>query len=88
MNLILSFQEKHPRSRVSLDEWLGVIKKANWHNLIELRSTFNSADYVKGYTIFNIGGNNFRVIAIVNFKKSLVSVAKVMTHAEYDRWKP
>jgi mRNA interferase HigB len=42
-------------------------------------------DYDEPRTIFNIAGNNIRLIALVDFNKQLVQVAGVMTHAEYDR---
>jgi len=46
-------------------------------------------DYDYPKTIFNIAGNNLRLIALIDYNKQLVQVAGVMTHAEYDkeRWK-
>jgi mRNA interferase HigB len=54
-----------------------------------MKSTFNSLDYDDGKTIFDPGGNNFRLIALVDFGKQLVQILDVMTHARYDqeRWK-
>jgi mRNA interferase HigB len=54
-----------------------------------MKRTFNSVDYDGRKTIFDVGGNNFRLIAFVDFGKQLVQVADVMTHAEYEkeRWK-
>ena len=50
-----------------------------------MKSTFNSVDYDNGKTIYDIGGNNFRLIALVDFGKQLVQVADVITHAEYEK---
>ncbi len=69
--------------------WEKVVRAASWKNSEEMKSTFNSVDYDGRQTIFDVGGNNFRLIALVDFEKQLVQVADVMTHAEYDkeRWK-
>jgi len=56
-----------------------------------MKSTFQTwgVDYDAPRTIFNIGGNNLRLIALVDCKKQLVQVTDVVTHAEYEkeRWK-
>lgn len=54
-----------------------------------LRATFASADYVDGLTIFNMGGNKYRLIAAIHYNRRKVFVRSVLTHAEYDRgdWK-
>jgi mRNA-degrading endonuclease HigB of HigAB toxin-antitoxin module len=49
----------------------------------ELKGTFGSADLVDRKTVFNVGGNKFRLIGMVDFEGRTVLVAEVMTHAEY-----
>ncbi len=48
-----------------------------------------TADYVKPYTIFNIGGNNFRLIAEISYLEKTIIIDSIFTHAEYDKemWK-
>jgi len=55
-------------------------------NLHELRKTFGSADLVTPFTIFNIGGGNYRLITQIYFEQSLVKIYWVLTHAEYGKW--
>jgi mRNA interferase HigB len=83
------FARRHARARKSLANWEKAVRSAAWKNSEEMKRTFNSVDYDHPKTIFNIAGNNLRLIALVDFKKQLVQVADVMTHAEYDegRWK-
>lgn len=81
------FVAKHADSRVPFAEWLEKVNAAKWTNLVDLKQTFNSADHVKGLVVFNVGGNNFRVVAEVVFTEQIIRVAKVGTHAEYDGWK-
>ena len=56
-------------------------------NFIELRRTFGSADYVKPYLVFNISGNKYRLVGLVDYAMETVSIQNVLTHAEYDRGK-
>jgi len=81
------FVNKHADARVTVAEWLEKVEAAQWTNLVDLKRTFNSADYVKGLVFFNVGGNNFRVVAEVVYTEQIVRIAKVGTHAEYDGWK-
>ncbi|HSE86741.1 MAG TPA: type II toxin-antitoxin system HigB family toxin [Candidatus Binatia bacterium] len=57
--------------------------------LVELKKTFGSADQVKPHMVFNISGNKYRLIAIVDYALQSVSIERVLTHAEYDegRWR-
>lgn len=84
-----AFRVKHPASRKALSRWELVVESAQWNNLAELKATFSSADYVDGYTVFNIGGNKYRLIALVSYLRQAVQVDAVLTHEEYDRggWK-
>jgi len=86
--LIDEFIKQYPRSEAPLNRWVKETKAAQWKNFSELRQTFPSADYVAPYVIFNIGGNKFRTVAIVTFNKEMVKVERIMTHTQYNRWKP
>ena len=86
--LIEEFKRKHPRSRKPLDNWTDIIESGTWDNIPDLKSTFPSADYAAPYVVFNLAGNKFRLIAIVVFSQGELTIVKIMTHAEYDRWTP
>jgi mRNA interferase HigB len=80
---------KHRAAEESLAFWHTQVSHASWKNIFEVRKSFNSVDIYKRRTIFDIGGNKYRLIARVNFKKQVVYVLYVLTHAEYDKgdWK-
>ena len=60
--------------------------KKDTHN--DLKDTFPSADYVgNGRYVFNISGNNFRIVAVVLFIGGILELRFVGTHAEYDKIK-
>ena len=68
----------------SLTAWYRTARKANWQNLAELRRTYPSADLVGRYTVFNIRGNKYRLIARIVYRSQTVFVVAVMTHEEYN----
>ncbi len=65
------------------------MEAGNFRHLMELREVIATADYVKPYTVFNISGNKYRLIAVVDYPLQTVSVEYVLTHKEYDelRWR-
>ncbi|MBO0722116.1 MAG: type II toxin-antitoxin system HigB family toxin [Blastocatellia bacterium] len=87
--VIAKFAKKHARARSSLNTWYNITLKARWKNFDDLKMTFRSADVYGQCVIFNIGGNNYRLIASINYQLEQVYVLNVLTHAEYDKnkWK-
>lgn len=83
---IHKFIVKHADARTAFAEWINKVEAARWLHLHNVKSTFNSVDYVKGLVIFNIGGNRYRVAAQVVFKDQIVRIGKVGTHSEYEEW--
>jgi mRNA interferase HigB len=86
---LVLFARVHPGSEVSLDTWYRCAKTAEWQNLVELRESYPAADLVGIYTVFNIKGNHYRLIAEINYRSSTIFVRDILTHAEYDKdlWK-
>jgi mRNA interferase HigB len=72
-----------------LDDWYRVVRRADWNNLAELRADYPRADLVGSCVVFNIGGNRFRLIAKVAFRRRIVYIRFILSHKEYDRgrWK-
>jgi len=87
--VIAKFAKKHARARSSLKTWYDVTLKAQWRNFDDVKKTFRTADIYGECTIFDIGGNNYRLIAGINYQMQQMYVQTVLTHAEYDKekWK-
>ena|SRR5215510_16076622 len=83
------FKKKHANSRSALDTWFEITSRAEWESFDDVKKTFRTADKYNKCTIFNIGGNNYRLIASINYKTQQVYINAVLTHAEYDKekWK-
>jgi len=79
----------HSMLLAPLDTWYRIAKKAKWTSLDEVQTVLPTADAVGKFTVFNIKGNAFRLIAEINYKTGRVYIRHVMTHAEYERgaWK-
>ena len=87
--ILREFWERYPASQTSLIRWFKIMDKHNFSNFASLRSVFPSVDQVGELTVFNIGGNKYRLIAAVHFNRDKVYVRHVLTHLEYDKggWK-
>lgn len=86
---LLDAAAQHGDLAAPLDAWYRIAKKAEWRSLDDIRKIFSSADGAGIYTVFNIKGNTFRLIAEVNYKTGRLYIRQVLTHAEYDNggWK-
>ena len=84
--LLDDFVQLHANAVKPLNKWVEEVKAAHWTSHADLKQKFPSADYVKnGRYVFNLGGNNFRVVAVVIFIGGVMNIRFVGTHAEYDK---
>lgn len=79
----------HPDSLPSLSRWYRLMKAGQFSSFFALRQTFPDADQVANKTVFDIGGNKYRLIAAIHYKRHKVYIRAILTHAQYDRgdWK-
>jgi mRNA interferase HigB len=91
---VVAAARRYPAAAASLESWRKIVRSADWQNFVELRRTFPGADLVRvaskrNVVVFNIRGNEFRLIAAVHFNRQIVYTLSFMTHADYskDRWK-
>ncbi len=86
---LIEYTKRHPVAAASLLRWAALAKTAVWRNLAETRRTFPHADAVYQCTVFNIKGNDFRLITRIDYGLQTVTLKHFLTHAEYDRdkWK-
>jgi mRNA interferase HigB len=92
------FWEKNPDAKGPLLAWHALARKASWTSLQDVRRSLPTADGVTlncprgvqiSVTVFNIGGNKYRLVTRIDFKWYRVYVKAVLTHKEYDKdkWK-
>jgi mRNA interferase HigB len=83
------FWAEHRDAERPLRTWFKVVSRAAWVNFGDVRALYPQADQVGKFTVFNIRGNHYRLIAVIHYNRGKVYVRHVLTHAEYDegRWK-
>lgn len=84
-----SFASKNPQADGPLQGWRRVIEKNRFANWAKLKAAFNTIDKVGELTVFDIGGNKYRLIAYIRFEKQIVYIKAVLNHRDYDKgaWK-
>jgi Uncharacterized protein conserved in bacteria len=81
------FWDKDPKAKSPLEAWYQIAKHAEWESFADVRKAFNTADRVGRFVVFDIGGNKYRLIAVIHFNRGKLFVRHVLTHAEYDKGK-
>lgn len=83
------FCEEHSDARNAMDRWYRVAKRATWASFAEVRQSFNTADFMAPFVVFDIGGNKYRLIAEINFSRRVLFIRSIMTHQKYVKgvWK-
>ena len=81
-------QQPHPQAQQPLEDWYETTKRAEWKNLNDIRAVFNNVDFVgNDRYVFNIKGNDYRLVVVIRFSKGRVFIRFIGTHAEYDKIK-
>ncbi|MEO6967048.1 MAG: type II toxin-antitoxin system HigB family toxin [Rhodanobacteraceae bacterium] len=80
------FWERHPDSEQPLKAWYDEAKHASWTTPQEIKNHYASASFVgSNRVIFNIKGNDYRLIAAVAYRFQAVYIKFIGTHAQYNR---
>ena len=80
------YAEAHPDAKVALQEWAATVKRSKWACFADIKKTFNSVDNVGNqHYVFNIKGNNYRLVVVIKFTIRFVYIRFIGTHAEYDK---
>lgn len=92
LKTLREFWEQHPDAERPLRQWYKTATQARWNSLTEARRCYPHADGVqtqsgKSLTVFNIGGNKYRLIARIRYDYQLINVRAVLTHRAYDEGK-
>ena len=95
--MVRAFYNAKPARRLhagAFETWFKLARRARWADFQDLRKTFGQSDVAHGVkgrtaTIFDIGGNKYRIVARVDHFRQTVKIAAIMDHAEYDKelWK-
>ena len=84
--------EQYPDAAKEIAAWRKIAKAARWRNFVEVRQVFNDADDVKGYVVFNIRQNRYRLVTIIHYSRRKdgriteghIYIRSFLRHKEYD----
>lgn len=83
---IREFWEAYPDSKDYLKTWYETARGANWHNPNEIKKFYATVSILKNSrVVFNIKGNDYRLVAKIDYKKQWLFIRFIGTHKEYDK---
>ena len=83
---LVQFYEKHPQAKTPLEVWHQDAKKAQWKTPDDIKKVYSSASFLEdNRVVFNIKGNDYRLIVHIDYLRKIVRVKFIGTHSEYDK---
>ncbi len=83
---IREYTDRHKEVEDQLNNWYRITEKSDWANFNEMRKMFNSVDGVgSDLYVFNIKGNDYRLVVRIIFRVRTVYIKFIGTHKEYDK---
>lgn len=83
---LVEYYTNHADAETALEEWHTKTKEAEWTSFADMKETFNSVDSVGNqHYVFNIKGNNYRLVVVIKLTIKTVYIRFIGTHAEYDK---
>lgn len=83
---LVEFYQKHPDSKSSIENWYLQVRSANWSCFNDVKIFSNSVDAIGNQRyVFNLKGNHFRIVVVIQFTHGYVYIRFVGTHTEYDK---
>jgi mRNA interferase HigB len=85
-NVLSSYADRHPETRVPLQRWRALVKSAKWNSMDDLYLAAPDAKVLnRERARFEIAGGNFRMVVAFDFIRAIAFIKFIGTHAEYDR---
>ena len=85
---LVYYYQQHPEAKTALEEWYKTTLRAEWKCFADIKKSFNTVDAVGNQRyVFNIKGNDYRLIVVILFTPQSVFIRFIGTHAEYDKIK-
>ena len=86
LRALREFWKKRPDAEVPLRAWYALASRAGWRSPADVKAAYRNASFLaNNRVVFNIKGNDYRLIVAVHYNRGLMFVRFVGTHQEYDR---
>lgn len=85
VSTLREFWGKHPAAREPLSAWVAIVSHAKWKQPADVKAQYHNASILKNRrVVFNIKGNDYRLIVAIAYELGVVYVKFIGTHAQYD----
>ena len=86
ISALRGFWKKHPDAEIPLRSWYAVASRAVWRSPTAVKASYRNASIIaNNRVVFNIKGNDYRLITAVHYNRRLMFIRFVGTHREYDK---
>lgn len=86
LSTLRTFWDQNPDARQPLQAWYEDVRHANWQSPADIKSIYCNASIIANNRIvFNIKGNDYRLIVAVNYRFGIIYIRFVGNHKKYDR---
>ena len=86
LNALHECWRKHPDAEIPLRAWYAIARRAIWRRPGEIKAVYSNASVIAdNRVIFNIKGNDYRLVVAVHYNRGMMFIRFVGTHREYDR---
>ncbi len=86
LSTLRDFWEKHPDAEIPLRSWYALASRADWSTPADIKVAYRNASFTaNNRVVFNIKGNDYRLVVAVWYEKGLMFVRFIGTHRQYDR---
>ena len=79
-----SSKPQYAEAEDPMSAWYAICRRAEWRSPADVKATFRSASFVKDNVVFNVGGNKYRIVVRIDYKRQAMFVKFVGTHNQYD----
>lgn len=81
------FWQQQPEAENAMRQWIKTVRLADWSHFSDVRKTFNHVDIFGACSLFDVGGNKYRIIGKIAYGIKVVYIRFVLTHRQYDEKK-
>ena len=84
---LVKFWKRHADAKRPLEAWYQEASQADWKTSQDIKDRYASASFLAGNrVVFNIKGNDYRLLVQMHYQRGLAVIQKVGTHTDYDKW--
>jgi mRNA interferase HigB len=86
LRTLRDFWRRHPDAELPLRSWFADASRADWRKPSDIKGAYRSASFIaNNRVVFNVKGNDYRLVVAVHYNRGMMFVRFVGTHREYDR---